>query len=113
MVKTILVKSTSVFLLFVMLSTAVSASSVTYRDVSSKHWAYDSIAAVTEAGLMHGKGKTAGEYFVTNEPIKGTEIFATLYRLAGSPEVVPTFVDELQIRYFDKIVTKKKWYTDS
>ena len=111
--KTILIRFTSIFLLFVMLCTAISASSVTYRDVSPKHWAYDSIVSVTEAGLMHGKGKTAGEYFVTNEPIKGTEIFATLYRLAGNPEVIPTFVDKLEIKYDKENSKGNKWYTDS
>lgn len=67
------------------------AGEVTYRDVSPKHWAYDSIAAVTEAGLMHGKGKTAGEYFDKNGSITNFELYTTLYRLAGEVNIEPTF----------------------
>jgi len=112
MVKTILVKSTSVFLLFVMLCTAVSASSVTYRDVSPKHWAYDSIVSVTEAGLMHGKGKTAGTYFDKNGYVNAAEIYATLYRLAGKPEVKPTFTDEIHTTFF-RWNPRLRWCIDS
>ena len=111
MVKTILVKSTSVFLLFVMLCTAVSASSVTYLDVSPKHWAYDSIVSVTEAGLMHGKVKN--EIFSKNDTVNAAEIYTTLYRLAGEVEPISDFTNGIAIdqKSSKTLANIDKWYS--
>lgn len=84
----------SVFVTLSLLSTVILpsfASSILYRDVSPKHWAYDSIAAVTEAGLMHGK--VENEIFSKNDRVNISEIFATLYRLSGKEEIPERFSD--------------------
>ena len=60
-----------------------------YKDVPKDHWAYDSIMSLTEKGMV--EGKVAGVYFDPEAPLRNTELFMTLYRLAGEPEVVPTF----------------------
>ena len=88
------------------------AGEVTYRDVSSKHWAYESISAVTEAGLMHGKGKTAGEYFDKRGNVNAAEIYATLYRLAGMPEVKPAFENVLKLYGHSSGMFDKKWFAE-
>ncbi len=88
------------------------AGEVTYRDVSSKHWAYESIVSVTEAGLMHGKGKTAGEYFDKSGNVTAAEIYATLYRLAGEPEVEPAFENVLKLCGYSSGLFDKKWFAD-
>ncbi|MBQ8523797.1 MAG: S-layer homology domain-containing protein [Clostridia bacterium] len=60
-----------------------------YKDVPKDHWAYDSIMSLTEKGMV--EGKVAGVRFDPEAPLRNTELFMTLYRLAGEPEVVPTF----------------------
>jgi len=67
------------------------AGEVTYLDVSAKHWAYESISAVTEAGLMHGKVENA--FFSKNDRVNISEIFTTLYRLSGKEEIPERFSD--------------------
>ena len=60
-----------------------------YKDVPKNHWAYDSIMSLTEKGMV--EGKVAGVRFDPEANLRNTELFMTLYRLAGEPEVVPTF----------------------
>ena len=99
-----------VALVAVVSSSTVFAVDIGYRDVSPKHWAYESIVKVTEAGLMHGKGKPAGTYFDKSGNVTAAEIYTTLYRLAGEPEVEPVFENTFELRGYSSGTYNKKWY---
>ena len=99
-----------------------------YKDVPKNHWAYDSIMSLTEKGMV--EGKVAGVRFDPEANLRTTELFMTLYRLAGEPEVVPTFdfrgnlsdediingKYEIELAGDDKYGTphlRGKWYRDA
>ncbi|MBQ8523934.1 MAG: S-layer homology domain-containing protein [Clostridia bacterium] len=80
----------SLILALCMVLTMTVLGAVTdYKDVPKNHWAYDSIMSLTEKGMV--EGKVAGVRFEPEAPLRNTELFMTLYRLAGEPEVVPSF----------------------
>ena len=99
-----------------------------YKDVPKDHWAYDSIMSLTEKGMV--EGKVAGVRFDPEDNLRTTELFMTLYRLAGEPEVVPSFdfrgnfsdediisgKYEIELAGDDKYGTshlRGKWYRDA
>lgn len=88
----------------VMLAVSVSATELTYKDITSKHWAYDAIKYVTNEGFMHGSGSTAGELFNPDGEVNAAEIYATLYRIAGEPEIQPVIYADY---YYSK--SYRKW----
>ena len=83
----------------VLASFALHAVKPNYSDVSEDHWAYEQICSVTEAGLMVGMGENEGEYFGKDDMVTASEMYTTLYRLAESPEITPTFTNSLEIGY--------------
>lgn len=87
MIKKYLMRVASLIFAAVLLLSAVFATDLTYKDITSKHWAYDAIKYVTDEGFMHGSGATAGEFFNPDENVNAAEIYATLYRIAGEPTV--------------------------
>lgn len=89
MTKKLLIRVASLIFAAVLLSSAVFATELTYKDITSKHWAYDAIKYVTDEGFMHGSGSTAGELFNPDGEVNAAEIYATLYRIAGEPEIQP------------------------
>ena len=93
------------------LPVSVLGAGSSYNDVSPKHWAYDSISAVTEAGLMHGKLKN--EVFAKNDTVNAAEIYATLYRLAGEVEPISDFTNGIAIdqKSSKALADIDKWYS--
>jgi len=99
----------------------VLAATPDYKDVPKDHWAYDSIMSLTEKGMV--EGKVAGVYFDPEDNLRTTELFMTLYRLAGEPEVVPSFDymgtlrDSFRMEFFGKtsnyIPNEGKWFCDA
>jgi len=83
----------------------VLAATPDYKDVPKDHWAYDSIMSLTEKGMV--EGKVAGVYFDSDAPLRNSELFMTLYRLAGEPEVVPTF--DFRGNFSDYVIIKGKY----
>ena len=79
-----------------------------YKDVPKSHWAYDSIMSLTENGMV--EGKVAGVRFDPEAPLRNTELFMTLYRLAGEPEVVPTF--DFRGNFSDEVIIKGKYESE-
>jgi len=76
-----------------------------YKDVPKNHWAYDSIISLTEKGMV--EGKVAGVRFDPDAPLRNSELFMTLYRLAGEPEVVPTF--DFRGNFSDEVIINGKY----
>lgn len=85
--------------------TALAATTPDYKDVSPSHWAYDSIMSLTEKGMV--EGKVAEVRFDPDAPLRNTELFMTLYRLAGEPEVVPTF--DFRGNFSDEVIINGKY----
>lgn len=103
----------SILVILSLLTTAILpayASAMTYRDVSASHWAYDSIKAVTAAGLMHGKVKN--EMFSKNDRVNIAEVFTTLYRLAEEEEIPEQFSNSVYFGSSDNATAdSNKWYS--
>ena len=88
--------------------TALAATTPDYKDVPKNHWAYDSIMSLTEKGMV--EGKVAGVRFDPEAPLRNTELFMTLYRLAGEPEVVPTF--DFRGNFSDEVIINGKYESE-
>ena len=61
--------------------------------------------SLTEKGMV--EGKLAGVRFDPEAPLRNTELFMTLYRLAGEPEVVPTF--DFRGNFSDDVIINGKY----
>ena len=70
-------------------SATLFAAKLNYSDVPENHWAYESISAVTEAGLM--VGKVENEIFSKDDRVTISEILSTLYRLSGNEKIPESF----------------------
>lgn len=73
-----------------------------YDDVQAGAWYYDTVARVTEKGLMNG---TSGKTFSPDSAMTRAMLATVLYRLEGSPAVTAasSFTD----------VGSGQWYTDA
>ncbi len=86
----------------------ICGQEVIFGDVSTNHWAYESISKINGMGHMIGRGTPRGIVFDPNGTITGYEIYMTLWRVAGTPE--PITEDKPFIELNSDI--KSQWYTD-
>ncbi len=82
---------------------AFTDTSKTFKDVKSKHWAYDAVMWAVENGITGGTD-AAGNYFSPQRTCTRSEILQFLYAAMGKPEYT------IENPYSD--VKTKHWYYD-
>ncbi len=101
-------------ILMVTLVMASMAFSVTYADVSSSHWAYDSIMRLSELEILSGIPREGELYYEGNEPLLRYQTAVLMDKFlnyiednfARKGEVVPTDVEPAEVTIPESLTNK-------
>ena len=87
----------------VMMSSALSVSAASFKDVKKSDWFYDSVNYVADKGIMKGTSSTE---FAPNTTLSRAMAVTLLYRIAKTPSV-----SGVKLPFGD--VKSGQWYTDA
>ena len=87
----------------VMMSSALSVSATSFKDVKKSDWFYDSVNYVADKGIMKGTSSTE---FAPNTTLSRAMAVTLLYRIAKTPSV-----SGVKLPFGD--VKSGQWYTDA